>query len=106
FRDVQRIDHPLLILNTLLLMCVAFVPFPTSLVAEYVRIGQHQSTAVAAYAITLTITSVVFNALWYYTAYVGRLLSAEVSAQRVRDRSRRYAIGLVVYGATVPLAFV
>jgi uncharacterized membrane protein len=34
FRFIVRSDHVLLFLNTLFLMCVAFIPFPTTLLAE------------------------------------------------------------------------
>ena len=35
FRFIARSDHILLFLNILFLMCVAFIPFPTALLAEY-----------------------------------------------------------------------
>ena len=35
FRFIERSNHILLFLNTLFLMCVAFIPFPTALLAEY-----------------------------------------------------------------------
>ena len=37
FRLIPRSDHILLFLNILFLMCVAFIPFPTALLAEYIR---------------------------------------------------------------------
>jgi uncharacterized membrane protein len=35
FRLLERSDHVLLFLNILFLLCVAFIPFPTALLAEY-----------------------------------------------------------------------
>ena len=37
FRCIVRSDHILLFLNILFLMCVAFIPFTTGLLAEYLR---------------------------------------------------------------------
>jgi hypothetical protein len=36
FKDIERVDHGLLALNLLLLICISFVPFPTAVLAEYV----------------------------------------------------------------------
>jgi uncharacterized membrane protein len=106
FKDIEHVDHALMVLNLALLLCIAFVPFPTGLMAEYVRQGSNETVAVMAYGATFTLAAIVFNALWLYVAYPGRLLSADVSAERRRSRSVRYAIGPVAYGSTVPLALV
>jgi uncharacterized membrane protein len=37
FKYIKRSDHILLTLNTFFLMCVSFIPFPTALLAEYIR---------------------------------------------------------------------
>jgi len=64
FRDIERYDHTLLVLNLLLLMGIGFVPFPTAVVAEYMREGEHQLEATLLYCSTFTAIAVVFNALW------------------------------------------
>src|SRR5919205_946635 len=43
FSFIERSDHILLFLNILFLMCVAFIPFPTALLAEYLQ-GTERST--------------------------------------------------------------
>ena len=106
FKDIEHADHMLMVLNLALLLCVAFVPFPTALVAEYVREGTNETAAVIAYGATFTASAVVFNGLWWYVAYPGRLLSADVSAERKRSRTIRYGLGPVLYGITIPLALV
>src|SRR6185295_10024553 len=60
FRLVHRTDHLLLMLNLALLLCVGFIPFPTALVARYLSEGTGESTAVAAYGATLTVTAIVY----------------------------------------------
>ena len=37
FKLLTYSDHNLILLNTLLLMCTAFIPFPTALLAEIYR---------------------------------------------------------------------
>jgi uncharacterized membrane protein len=75
FRYITRSDHLLLFLNTLFLMCVAFIPFPTALVAEYLQgSGAERTVAGAVYAGTLTVTAVFFTLLWLYAAANYRLV--------------------------------
>ncbi len=106
FRDVDRPDHTSAVLNLGLLMCVAFIPFPTALLAQYVRDGYHQTGAITVYGLTLTITAFVYNALWLYIAYVGRLLHEDVSPRRVRSRTLRYLPGAPIYALTIPAAYI
>jgi uncharacterized membrane protein len=106
FRDIERVDHTLLVLNLLLLLCISFVPFPTAVIAEYLDQPAHRSEATLLYGIALTLTAVFFNALWLYASRQGRLIDEHVTAARVRSRTLRYLPGPVLYGATIPLAFV
>jgi hypothetical protein len=39
FARIARVDRPLLFINLLLLMAVSFIPFPTSLMSQYVAAG-------------------------------------------------------------------
>jgi uncharacterized membrane protein len=50
-------DHILLFVNILFLMCVAFIPFPTAIISEYIRDEAHRTTAVAVYSGTLAVTA-------------------------------------------------
>jgi uncharacterized membrane protein len=106
FKDIEHVDHTLMVLNLALLLCIAFVPFPTALVAEYVRQRTNETAAVISYGATFTVAAVVFNALWLYVAFPGRLLSDDVSAERRRSRTVRYGIGPLLYGITIPLALI
>jgi uncharacterized membrane protein len=106
FRDISRTDHQLLVLNLLLLMLISFLPFPTSVLAEYMRQGEHRAAAVMFYGGTFTAIAVAFNALWLYVSHERRLIRAEVSEDTVTSRTRRYLPGPVLYGITVPLALI
>jgi uncharacterized membrane protein len=105
FRAFRRTDHGLLLLNGLLLMCITFVPFPTSLLAEYIE-HEGQTVAAAVYAGTFTITAVVFNAVWRHAAHRGRLLRTSVQPALVRTISRQYLLGPLLYLFAFLLAFI
>jgi uncharacterized membrane protein len=56
----------MLLLNTVLLMIAAFLPFATSVLAGALRSGLGQRTAVVFYAIAFGATALTFNAVWQY----------------------------------------
>ena len=66
FDHIRAADRAVLLLNTLLLMVVAFLPFATSVLAEALRSGDDQRTAVVFYAIAFAVTALTFNAVWQY----------------------------------------
>jgi uncharacterized membrane protein len=106
FHDIARTDYTLKILNLLLLMSISFVPFTTAVLAEYMREDEQQTAAVLAYGATFTVNAILFNALWLYVSRTPGMLEKVVSETRVRSRTRRYLAGPLLYGITIPLAFI
>jgi len=104
FTYVDRVDRALLFLNTLLLMVVAFTPFPTRLVAEFLRRGDDERTAALAYGITFVIMSVLFQLLWRWMATGRRLIRPEVAQSELDDISRSYNPGVPIYAAATLVA--
>lgn len=105
FSFIERSDHILLFLNTLFLMCVAFIPFPTALLAEYIETDE-QTIAVAVYSGTLAVTAVFFTLLWLYAATNHRLVSRGLDPASLRAMTRRYVAGMFLYIFAFALAFV
>jgi uncharacterized membrane protein len=106
FRLISSSDHILLFLNIVFLMCVAFLPFPTALLAEYIREEEYRITAVAVYSGTLAVTAVFFTALWLYAAGNYRLVYRAVDPLLLRAMTRRYVLGMLAYILAFALAFV
>lgn len=107
FRFIARSDHGLLFLNILFLMWVAFIPFPTALLAEYLQgTVTERTTAGAVYAGTLMLTAIFFTLLWLYVAGSRRLLDQNVDLTTIRAMTRRYVVGTFFYVLAFVLAFV
>jgi uncharacterized membrane protein len=62
FHLLKQVDRIALTINLILLMCIAFIPFPTALIGEY---GTLQPI-VMFYGLTLSLTGIVYNILWFY----------------------------------------
>ena len=106
FDRVRAVTRSLLYLNILLLMGIAFLPFPTALLAEYLREDANSHIAAAVYSATMVAIGVGFVALWWHLAHHPELLEGESDVVVVRSSMRRAALGPVIYGATIGLAFV
>jgi TMEM175 potassium channel family protein len=104
FRDVARTDQKVLILNLLLLLAIAFVPFPTAVLAEYMREDEQQLAATLAYGGTFAVIAILWNTLWAYVRNAGLLLPS-LSRARIATITRRNAMGLI-YVVTLPLALI
>jgi uncharacterized membrane protein len=101
--QIGRADRTMLILTVGFLLVVAFIPLPTRLVAEFIgKDGARAATV--TYGITLTLTSVMFNAIWFYAARGGRLLRADADERVVRGISKTFVLGPWMYLAATLVA--
>ena len=83
FRRLASADSMVMRLNILLLMLVAFLPFPTKLVAEAIDLRSAERAAVIFYGLVLLSISVVIGALWRYVADHRDLLDPDVTDEDV-----------------------
>lgn len=106
FELINKIDHPSLYINGLLLLFVAFVPFPTALIAEY---SLHADAKVAAnlYTGTFLAISLAFDLLWRYATK--RLLSPDPTRDKRKEAveiTKQYRFGPPLYFVIFGLSFV
>ncbi len=104
--NIGRSDQRLQLFNGLLLMVISLVPFPTSLLAEYLRDPAGERAAAAVYSAFFVLLSVAFNLVWRDASHNGRLLHAGHDPMQVTNITRRYQLGPFLYLATFGLAFV
>jgi len=97
FDHIVRADHRLLLLNTFHLMFIAFLPFPTAVLAHALQHGADESLATAFYGGPLTIIGVFVIAMWYSAAHDHRHLSENISREEARRFGRRLLVGPVSY---------
>ncbi|TMD13380.1 MAG: DUF1211 domain-containing protein [Chloroflexi bacterium] len=103
--QISHTDRFFLLLNVLFLMLIAFIPFPTRLLALYINADGAQAAAFA-YGITLTLTAILFNAIWRYAAWGRRLIRQDADARVVSGIGRSYLPGPFIYLAATLVALV
>jgi len=105
FTHIKRTNTMLLLLNLLLLLMIVFVPFPTALLADYITSTNQQLVALI-YSGTFVVLAILFNLLWHYATYKGRLLGKQADLSGVRAISRQYLFGPLLYGLALGLVWI
>lgn len=101
FRHIKRYDRRLVFLNLLLLMAVAFVPFPTSLISDY-----GNRTATVFYAMVMILINAISATTWWYASRHDRLIDPQLSQS---ERRRQMLVPLLIGGVfalSIGLAFI
>jgi uncharacterized membrane protein len=99
FSFIIRSDTRLVWLNVFLLLCIAFQPFPTSVLGTY-----RNTTAVTFYAGTLVVTGLSVLVLWLYATRKRRLVSSNLSARQIQHLTLRLAGAPLVFLVSIGIA--
>jgi len=106
FERISSVDRPLLFLNLALLLAIGFIPWPTSVLADYIdEGGTDAAVATALYSLTMTLIGIVFVGMWAHLVRHPERTDGVTEAQ-LRRSLRLAAVSPVVYGVTIGLAFV
>jgi uncharacterized membrane protein len=93
---MARADRTLLFINVLLLMTVAFLPFPTKLVAQFLQ-AHGEQVAVYVYDATFVLMAVIYNLWWRYASTGRRLIDERVPDSTLRAITRAFNPGIPMY---------
>jgi len=74
FHQLKGADKGLFWLNSLFLMGLTFIPFPTALIGSYPR----EPVAVMFYGLSMMVTAISFVLMKFYIIYFGRLTDDQV----------------------------
>src|SRR5215467_3334324 len=104
FKLVYKSDTPFLFANGLLMLLVTVVPFPTSLVAQYLDTPA-AALACAVYAGVFVVINLAYNLLWWAAVRERRLLHPAVTPRQLKRLTRHILLGLPLYLLATLLAF-
>jgi uncharacterized membrane protein len=104
FHYIRRTDHVLLVLNLLLLLFVAILPFTTAVLSEYAR-GTPLDRRLAAfvYSAALGVAGLWFVAMWKH-ALRARLVDHRADPYRLQALARHWSLIPVFYCVAFALA--
>jgi uncharacterized membrane protein len=101
FRLIAHYDGRLMLLNLLMLMVVAFIPFPTSLISEYPG-----RTATIFYALTMIMGELLLGLIWWHASHKNHLIDSSLDA---KVRRRQFITPLatsLVFVLSIGIAFI
>lgn len=101
FRLIQKYDGRLIMINLFLLMTIAFIPFPTSLISMY-----EYRTATIFYALVMILAGIFSAAIWWYASYKNRLIDPNLDPRLRREEILRPLLGIGVFILSIGLAFI
>jgi uncharacterized membrane protein len=105
FRRLRLVNRSVMTVNLLLLMAVAFLPFPTRLVAEAIRDDDAERAAVIFYGFSLLVIATLIWVLWTAIVRDRELLSADVTDADVSAITRATTPSPGLYLGTIVIAF-
>jgi len=97
---MKKTDRGFLWLNILLLLCVSFIPFPTSLLGRY----PYQAGPIMIYGITLIVCNAVGYIMLVYVHYRPHLAVPEFGATYLRRHTPVYAVVNAAYLVAILIA--
>jgi uncharacterized membrane protein len=93
FHNLKHSDSYLLWLNTLFLLFLAFIPFPTQVLGTY----PDTEAAAVFFGIAMVLASLSFSLLRYYSYYRGKLINDSISNEYMRKSLIRSLGGVLLY---------
>jgi len=93
---LERADAVFMRLNLLLLLVVAFLPFPTRLFADFLGEDKPERVATNIYGISLLVASTLLLVLWRY-AVRERLVRPDAADEEIQLLTQRLTPSLVGY---------
>ncbi len=105
FNHIERVDRGLVYLNLLLLMTIAFLPYPTGVLGEALHRHQGAETAAIFYGLTMAANAYAWSALWLYASHRRRLLLPTFPEADRYTATVLFTVGVILYTAAVGVAF-
>jgi uncharacterized membrane protein len=100
FRFIKRYDGRLLLLNLLLLLVIAFIPFPTAVLSEY-----GNRTATIFYALTIIVAGLLSAIMWWYAVSNHRLVDDDLADTQRRQGFWRSLLAPAIFLISIGIAF-
>ena len=76
YRYIIRYDNRLLFLNLMMLMVIAFIPFPSSIISKY-----PDRSATIFYALTMATAGILLAGNWWYASHHNRLIDPNLDVR-------------------------
>jgi uncharacterized membrane protein len=103
YRLFVRSDHYFLLINVFFLMAIAFIPFPTAVLGEYLDDAHERKAAVVFYGIGLALPAFTWSCLWWY-GLLDNLIDENLHPQYVRFLTFQFGVSVLLFVTAIAIA--
>jgi len=104
FSHLEHLDRGLFYWNLLLLMTVVFIPYPTAVFGEALRLGQDTGTAAVFYSLAMTANALMWAGLWLHASVGRRLLRTGFPESQRAVSTYLFTGGSLLYAVSIAVA--
>jgi uncharacterized membrane protein len=105
FENIARVDRRLSFINLFLLMAISFVPFPTAVLGDYVRVSHNGHVAAAIYGVNMLLVGIGFLGMWIHLRARPELRVVDATDERIHAALRRTFVGPACYVVAIGVSF-
>jgi uncharacterized membrane protein len=105
FSHIGQVDRGLILCNLLLLLTIAFLPYPTGVFGQALREQSGTTVAAVFYSCTMAVNALAWSTLWLYASTNRRLLVATFPESERHMATLLFTMGTFAYILAVGVAF-
>jgi uncharacterized membrane protein len=97
FKLFKRTDHLFNLLNVFFLMTIAFLPYPTGVLGDYIIVAEHAKPAVSFYAFAIWLPAFSWLLIWLYAKHKKRIVDHELTPRFINALTWQYVLSNILY---------
>jgi uncharacterized membrane protein len=105
FSRLAHVNRALAMLNLVLLMLIAFVPFPTLVLGDHILVPADATSAAIFYSLTMVLVGFGFGGVFTYVAHHTELRAHGYTRANFMSAGPWFLLGTAGYLACIPLSF-
>ena len=97
FRLFKKTDHVFNLLNVFFLMAIAFLPYPTGVLGDYIITAIHAKSAVSFYSFALCLPAAAWLSIWVYAKHKKRIIDQRLTDKFLNSLTKQFIISNLLY---------
>ncbi len=102
---IKKTDHVFNMMNILFLMTIAFMPFTTAVMGDFILDGEYRNAAVTTYCIGICLPPPTILVIILYATYKKRLVDPKLSKRFINKQIIKLIFALVGQGTALAFSF-
>ena len=90
FSLFRKTDHVFNLLNVFFLMAIAFLPYPTGVLGDYIITAEHAQSAVSFYAFAIWLPAFTWLLIWLYAKHDKKIIDHNLTDRFVANLTKQY----------------